>query len=84
MPFNDDSSDFQPKDKYTSQELKAVMANRVIRDKKWPIPLGHTVLIANSKSDFYAKINAGGLPFVHQLAADMLEDILACPTEASS
>jgi hypothetical protein len=84
VPFKDDSSEFNFKDKYTSQELKAFVASRIVQDKKWPIPFGHTMLIANSKSDFYAEINAVGLPFVQQLAADMVATILACPTITQS
>lgn len=78
MPFQGEerSSEFIRKDQWTSHELKEVMANRIIHDKKWPIPFGHTMLIANSKSEFYAKLNQGGLPFVQQMASDFLDDLV--------
>ena len=44
-------------------------------------PMGHTVLIANSKSDRDARINANGKPFVNRLAQDMVADIEMCTTD---
>lgn len=78
IPFRGEegSSEFTKKDTWTSHELKSIVASRNIHDKKWPIPFGHTMLIANSKSEFFSKLNRGGLPFVQQLAVDFLEDIL--------
>lgn len=79
IPFRDEaSSEFKAKDEWTSHELKSVVASRIVRDKKWPIPFGHTMLIANSKSELYAKMNQGGKPFVRQLASDFIDDLLQC------
>ena len=40
------------------------------------IPFGHTVMVANSKNEAYAKFNAAGRPLMDQLAAEILHDIL--------
>ena len=79
VPFRGEerSSEFDTdKESWTSHELKAVIANRIVHDKKWPIPFGHTMLIANSKSEFYAKLNQGGLPFVKAMTSEFLDDVL--------
>ena len=79
VPFKEESSsEFKVKESWSSHELKTQVASRVILDKKWSIPFGHTMLIANSKSELYAKLNSGGMPFVEQLAADFLDDVLDC------
>jgi len=39
-------------------------------------PLGHTVMIANSKSDLYAKLNQQGKPVMDRLASELVEDVL--------
>lgn len=79
VPFKEEtSSEFKVKETWSSHELKTQVASRVILDKKWSIPFGHTMLIANSKSDFYAKLNSGGMPFVDQLTTEFLEDVLDC------
>lgn len=38
-------------------------------------PLGHTVMVANSKSEAYAKINAKGKPIMNKLATDLVASI---------
>jgi hypothetical protein len=44
------------------------------------MPMGHTVLVANSKNDFNTYINAPGQPIMDKLAKDMIEFILTCTT----
>ena len=39
-------------------------------------PMGHTVMVANSKSDTYTKLNYQGRPVMDKLAVDMLSDVL--------
>ena len=39
------------------------------------VPLGHTVMVANSKSKFYSRLNANGRPVMNQLAEELLVDI---------
>lgn len=39
-------------------------------------PLGHTVMIANSKSEGYTKVNGRGRPVMDRLAEDMVHDVL--------
>lgn len=79
VPFQEkSSSEFEKQETWTSHELKSTIASSIVFDKKWPIPFGHTMLIANSKSEIYAKLNQGGLPFVKQMASDFLDDVLKC------
>jgi len=40
------------------------------------LPVGHTVMIANSKSDFYKKINAGGKIVMDSFADDFVHELL--------
>ena len=60
------------KSAWTSQELYATMTGI---GSKWHVPLGHTVMVANSKSEWYARINEKGQPLVDRMAADLLQDI---------
>lgn len=39
-------------------------------------PLGHTVMVANSKSETYSKLNFQGRPVMDRLAEDMMGDVL--------
>jgi hypothetical protein len=39
-------------------------------------PMGHTVTVANSKSDAYTRLNFQGRPVVDKLAEDLLIDVL--------
>jgi uncharacterized linocin/CFP29 family protein len=41
------------------------------------IPLGHTVMVANSKSETYKQINFQGRPVMDKLAHDVVDDVLA-------
>lgn len=75
LPFaKDASSDPTDRDRYSSSELHEMycrVTNRL------HFPLGHTVLVANSKNSFYRNINAAGRPVMDRVAADLLKDILA-------
>ena len=42
----------------------------------WHVPVGHTVMVANAKNAFYAKLNAAGKPVMDALALDLLDTIL--------
>ena len=39
-------------------------------------PLGHTVMVANSKSETYSRLNSQGRPVMDKLAEDMIRDVL--------
>ena len=39
------------------------------------LPFGHTVLVANSKSNFYRYINQGGRPIMNYLAKSILSKL---------
>lgn len=39
-------------------------------------PLGHTVMVANSKSEFYANLNSGGRPVMDKLAKELIQYII--------
>ena len=62
---------------YTSRELKTSFAVSVLRwGERFHVPLGHTVLVANSKNDVYASLNAGGQPIMDHLAEDLVREVL--------
>jgi hypothetical protein len=75
LPFwREDFNKSEAREQYASSELHEAYC-RV--SSRLHFPLGHTVLVANSKNDIYAKLNAAGKPIMDQLAADLLRDILA-------
>ena len=57
--------------KIKSKELWKIMN----RTEKLKFPLGHTVMVANSKSDFYSRLNSGGRPIMDRLASDLIVEI---------
>jgi len=56
----------------TSQEL----AQSTNAGDSFDFPLGHTVMIANSKSEGYTRINSQGRPVMDNLAEEMVNDVL--------
>jgi len=75
IPFatSDDTASSDQK-QFTSRELLKDLAT--FRLDRWHLPFGHTMMVANSKNDAYAKFNAAGQPIMDQLAADLIQDIL--------
>ena len=66
---------------YTSQQVHdhvTSSSNQLVL-----FPLGHTMLVANSKSKFYAWINAAGRPIMEWVAQDLLHRILAVDDDHS-
>ena len=51
-----------------SKELSGLMKP----NERMHFPLGHTVMVANSKSGLYAKINAKGQPIMDKLATELV------------
>ena len=63
----------------TSQELNQEFASSlwsVENGVRWYFPFGHSMMVANSKSDWYARINAPGKPVMDRLARDILNVLL--------
>lgn len=56
----------------TSQEL----AQSTSAGDSINFPLGHTVMIANSKNERYTQLNSQGRPVMDRLAEDMVNDVL--------
>jgi len=56
----------------TSQEI----AQSTRSGDSFDFPMGHTVMIANAKSEGYSKINASGRPVMDGLAEEMVEEVL--------
>ena len=56
----------------TSQELAASTNS----GDSFHFPLGHTVMVANSKSEQYSKLNSQGRPVMDRLAENMVESVL--------
>ena len=66
---------------YTSQQVYdhvTASSNQLVL-----VPLGHTMLVANSKSNLYAWINAAGRPIMEWVAQDLLHRILAVDDDHS-
>ncbi len=56
----------------TSQEL----AQSINVSDSIDLPLGHALMVANSKNDRYSRINSAGRPVMDKLAMDIIDDIL--------
>ena len=56
----------------TSQEL----AQSINVSDSFDLPLGHAVMVANSKNERYSRMNSAGRPVMDKLAKDMIDDIL--------
>ena len=56
----------------TSQEL----AQSTHAGDSINFPLGHTVMVANSKNEGYSKLNSQGRPVMDKLAEDMVDSVL--------
>ena len=61
------------KQEYTSKELIPLVTSV---GKRYNFPLGHQVLVANSKSGWYTSMSAGGRPVVDRMAASLIDDIV--------
>lgn len=57
----------------TSQEL----AQSTYVSDSINVPLGHSVMVANSKTERYAQFNRAGQPVMDKLAKDLIRDILS-------
>lgn len=55
---------------FSSLDLKQRFAG--LSNGTWHVPIGHTVLVANSKNDFYSDLNAAGKPYMDILAKDLV------------
>eukprot|EP00980_Cylindrotheca_fusiformis_P003479 scaffold779_cov92-Cylindrotheca_fusiformis.AAC.3 len=62
------TNDKTKKKEWTSRELLAEFDTGRLQS----IPLGHTVLVANSKNDIYRKINKAGIPIMDHLAKELI------------
>jgi pimeloyl-ACP methyl ester carboxylesterase len=60
---------------WTSQQLLDSLC-----DSGLSLPLGHTVLVANSKSKLYEYLNRGGQPIMDRLASTILQEITSTTT----
>ncbi|KAL3808490.1 hypothetical protein ACHAXA_009815 [Cyclostephanos tholiformis] len=56
----------------TSQEL----ARSTNVSDSMDLPLGHAVMVANSKNERYSQLNSAGRPVMDKLAKDIIDDIL--------
>jgi hypothetical protein len=56
----------------TSQEL----ARSTHVSDSMDLPLGHAVMVANSKNERYSQLNSAGRPVMDKLAKDIIDDIL--------
>jgi hypothetical protein len=64
---------------WSSQELLDTIC-----DSDLSLPLGHTVLVANSKSKLYEYLNRGGQPIMDRLASILLQEITSTSTSMTT
>jgi Putative serine esterase (DUF676) len=72
-------------ERFSSRELWGMFAtffpsSNSIAKLSWAsllhIPMGHTVLVANSKNQFYSRLNAAGQPIMDALARHLIAEIV--------
>jgi len=68
--------DHDAQEEFTSKELLRRYGGGVFSDDRIYFPFGHSVMVANSKSEWYGKFNKAGRPIMDQLAADLVADIV--------
>jgi hypothetical protein len=73
LPFSS-HTDIPIKSTWSSEELIPVVTSV---GTHWKFPMGHQVLVANSKSPAYERLSAGGQPVVDRMAASLIGDIVA-------
>lgn len=67
------------KNSYTSSELWELYAK--FNRSRIHLPLGHTMLVANAKNEFYRKFNSPGQPIMEDLANWMLQHLYQLRSE---
>jgi pimeloyl-ACP methyl ester carboxylesterase len=79
VPFFSNPADMIPqRQEYTAEEL-IPMVTQV--GPRVTFPLGHQVLVANSKSGWYTTMSAGGRPVVDRIATNLIDDIVKYSTQ---
>lgn len=73
-PFGGSNDHSIPRqESYTAKELIPIVT---AGGSRMHFPLGHQVLVANSKQGWYTAMSAGGRPVVDQMASEMISDII--------
>jgi hypothetical protein len=62
------TTNHQKKTEWTSREL----LEQFDTGRLLSVPIGHTVMVANAKNEFYRKINKAGVPIMDYLAKEMI------------
>jgi hypothetical protein len=73
LPFSS-HVDIPIKSTWSTKELIPIVTSV---GSHWKFPLGHQVLVANSKSPGYERLSAGGQPIVDRMAASLIRDIVS-------
>ena len=63
------------KEYYTSSELWDTYGSFWPSDRRLHAPLGHQVLVANAKNEFFARMTTGGQAIMEELAGDIVQGI---------
>lgn len=72
VPFSTEPH-FPTRLNYTAEELIPLVTSR---GPRLTVPLGHQVLVANSKNGWYTNVSAGGRPVVDRIATTLIDDIV--------
>lgn len=68
-------------DTYTSRQLWDAYAT-FFSDNRWHLPVGHTMMVVNSKTEFQARMNSGGQPIMDKLAKEIMDEIEDAESQA--
>mmetsp|Transcript_6032 Transcript_6032/g.16416 ORF Transcript_6032/g.16416 Transcript_6032/m.16416 type:complete len:144 (+) Transcript_6032:102-533(+) len=82
LPFGGDRRDSllqssSPQEMTSSQLLEMVTESSMLPT----LPFGHTVLVANSKNEWYREWNRGGRPIMDHVAQTMMRELLSTSNE---
>jgi len=70
-PFASTDATLMKQPVWTSEELLQSVGKRLT--ERFHVPMGHSVMVANSKSEWYGNFNAKGRPIMDQLAKELIE-----------
>ena len=67
---------------WTSKQLLNTVGRRMT--DRFHVPIGHSLMVANSKSDWYSKLNANGRPIMDQLAKELIQKLTEVEQECEA
>jgi len=84
MENSSSNNNDKKKEYYTSSELWDTYATFWPSDRRLHAPLGHQVLVANAKNEFFARMTTGGQAIMEELAGDIVQGIFQQQPQTAS